>query len=676
MAQRGPVCTQSCKRTQLAATSGHRRSGPLRGARAPLALAIAAFAALLIAPAGASAQSNYTLPPTLATNQWYWEISPSANGLAGLPAVTGTYPAPGSANIWDTDMFADSNANGGVPTGPSPVVQALHAAGKYSICYIEAGAQQAEPDSSNFAVADYQNGSSPTTTEEVGWPGEYWYDTRGFANYVAGDNSTLTGAAANIAAGMAKRIEDCAIEGQDALEPDDLDGYTNPSQTGAAGGGWGLTQTDAAGYERWLAYTAHSDGLAVFQKNDTANASVDEPIFDGMIIEECNYYQDPCAGSGGDATAYLAAGKPVLNAEYTQDGETTAKFCSANIAARLTGALFDVNLDGSTYQPCAPATTRQSSPPVGPANTVAPAIAGTPAEGDTLTAGTGTWSGTVSLTYTYAWSDGRTGSMDTLSAADVGKSISVTVTAKNSAGGASATSSSVGPVTAPVTVPVPAAPVNTGLPVVSGTPQQGDTLTASAGTWTGSAPITYSYLWSDGTTQSADVLSAAGVGKVISVTVTATNSAASVSVTSASVGPVTSSPLLLGSVPFNTQLPALRGTARQGKSLKVSAGSWSNGPTSYSYQWQLCKSGVCSHISGATKSSYKLGSADVSDTLDAVVTAKNAYGSTTATSTRSAVVATRRSSALARFTAKRVASKHRTLKHRQHRRSLRHRLHR
>ena len=90
-------------------------------------------------------------------------------------------------------MFADSNTDGGVPTGPSPVVQALHTAGKYSICYIEAGAQQAEPDSSNFAPADYTNGSSPQTTEMQGWPGEYWYDIRGFADYVAGDPSTLTG---------------------------------------------------------------------------------------------------------------------------------------------------------------------------------------------------------------------------------------------------------------------------------------------------------------------------------------------------------------------------------------------------------------------------------------------------------------------------------------------------
>jgi len=314
-----------------------------------LAIAIAVLG--VFAPAAVAA--TYKLPPT-GQDQWYWEIGPPSNGLAGLPSVTGAYPSPGSANIWDTDMFADSNTDGGVPTGPSPVVQALHAAGKYSICYIEAGAQQPEPDSSNFAPADYTTGSNAQTTEMQGWAGEYWYDIRGFANYVAGDPSTLTGAAVNIAAGLAARIHDCAVEGQDAIEPDDLDGYTNPSDTGAPGGGWGLTQADSAGFERWLAYTAHSDGLAIFQKNDPANASVDAPDFDGMIIEECNFYNAPCAGSGGDATSYLAAGKPVLNAEYTQDGETTAKFCPGDGAAGIIGALFDVGLDAKTYQPCAP----------------------------------------------------------------------------------------------------------------------------------------------------------------------------------------------------------------------------------------------------------------------------------------------------------------------------------
>ncbi len=175
-----------------------------------------------------------------------------------------------------------------MPTGPSAVVTALHAAGKYSICYVEAGAYQTGfPDDADFAAADYGNGASQYAMR--GWSGEWWFDISGFANYVAGDPSSLTGAAVNIAAGLDERIGWCALEGQDALEPDDLDGYTNKGGTGVAGGGWHLTQADSAGFERWLADDAHAHGLAIFQKNDPANAAVDASLFDGMIIEECNY---------------------------------------------------------------------------------------------------------------------------------------------------------------------------------------------------------------------------------------------------------------------------------------------------------------------------------------------------------------------------------------------------
>jgi hypothetical protein len=166
---------------------------------------------------------------------------------------------------------------------------------------------------------------------------------------VAGKPATLNSVAVNIAAGLNDRFKWCALEGQNAVEPDDIDGYTNASATGAKGAGWGLTQADSAGFERWLAYQAHADGLAVLQKNDPANAKVDEPLFDGALSEECNYYEDPCAGQGGDWGPYLASGKPVFNAEYTQDGETTAKFCSADDHWGIWGALFSVDLDGPKF---------------------------------------------------------------------------------------------------------------------------------------------------------------------------------------------------------------------------------------------------------------------------------------------------------------------------------------
>jgi Glycoside-hydrolase family GH114 len=304
----------------------------------------------------AVAAASWRPPPAAGHAQWYWEIDPPRPGLAGLPPVRADYPAPGSANVWDTDLFADSNRPGGaVPTGPSPVVSALRAAGKYSICYVEAGAWQSSfPDRGDFSPADY--GHRAQRYQLTGFGGEWWFDLRGFSEYVPGRPGTLRGAAPDIARGLARRIHECALEGQDALEPDDLDGYTNRGGTGVAGGGWHLTRADSLGFERWLAHTAHADGLAIFQKNDDADSVIDAHTFDGMINEECNHYRDPCAGPGGDGTPYLRRGKPVLNAEYTADGETTTKFCAADRRAQIAGALFNVALDGRVYGPCAPAS--------------------------------------------------------------------------------------------------------------------------------------------------------------------------------------------------------------------------------------------------------------------------------------------------------------------------------
>jgi len=289
-------------------------------------------------------------------DSWYWEIDPPEAGLAGLPATDAAYPEPGSARIWDTDLFNDSNTSSGdhlgIPTGLSRVVEAIHHAGHYSVCYIEAGAFQAGlPDDSDFARSDY--GDRARRYEMRGYPNEWWFNIAGFKNYVAGEPMTLAGRAANIAAALEDRFNWCVLEGQDAVEADDVDGYTNKSVTGADGGGWGLTRADSAGFERWLAYQAHAAGLAVLQKNDPANAKVDEPLFDGALSEECNYYKDPCAGSAGDWDAYLAAGKPVFDAEYAQDGETTSRFCSLDDHWRIWGARFSVNLNGpKSYRVC------------------------------------------------------------------------------------------------------------------------------------------------------------------------------------------------------------------------------------------------------------------------------------------------------------------------------------
>ena len=61
---------------------------------------------------------------------------------------------------------------------------------------------------------------------------------------------------------------------------------------------------------------------------------------------------------------------------------------------------------------------------------------------------------------------------------------------------------------------------------------------------------------------------------------------------------------------------------------------WENAPTSLTYQWEDCASGVtdCVPIAGATDSTYTLASSDVGSLIGLQETATNAGGSTTATS--------------------------------------------
>jgi hypothetical protein len=92
--------------------------------------------------------------------------------------------------------------------------------------------------------------------------------------------------------------------------------------------------------------------------------------------------------------------------------------------------------------------------------------------------------------------------------------------------------------------------------------------------------------------------------------------------------------------PVNTAAPAIGGTATEGQALSVSNGSWANSPTSFAYQWQDCNAlgEGCANVSGATGSTYTLGSGDVGHTMRVTVTATNSGGVGTATSEHSAVV--------------------------------------
>jgi hypothetical protein len=93
-------------------------------------------------------------------------------------------------------------------------------------------------------------------------------------------------------------------------------------------------------------------------------------------------------------------------------------------------------------------------------------------------------------------------------------------------------------------------------------------------------------------------------------------------------------------VPRNTSAPTISGTAREGNTLTAHNGGWANAPTSFAYQWQRCGADGtgCADISGATKQSYTLASADVDHTVRVQVTASNADGQATAASATSALI--------------------------------------
>jgi hypothetical protein len=196
-----------------------------------------------------------------------------------------------------------------------------------------------------------------------------------------------------------------------------------------------------------------------------------------------------------------------------------------------------------------------------------------------------------------------------------------------------------------------AAPTNTGQPTISGRAEQGVRLTASTGTWTGTQPISFAYQWVrcgvdggqpdggncalvSGATDRRYRLVSADVGFRMRVRVTATNADGSRTAASNATNVVTGGPA-------NTSTPVVRGSTVVGSLLTADPGSWSGSqPITFSYRWLRCNSqgGDCVAIGGATRSTYRLITADAGHKVRFNVTARNSAGSTTVISGESAIV--------------------------------------
>ena len=268
-----------------------------------------------------------------------------------------------------------------------------------------------------------------------------------------------------------------------------------------------------------------------------------------------------------------------------------------------------------------------------PKDTTRPTISGVPEVGRTLTAAPGSWSGTTPIRFGYQWRRCTGATCNPIAGAstrtyrpasgDVGDKLVVRLTASNSAGAASADSAQTVSVAA-TSPPSSTPPVNTVAPAISGTAQVGQALTASVGTWTGTAPIGFAYQWRRcagatctsvaGAVAGTYVPTASDIGDTLVVRVTASNTVGSAfadSSPSATVpggggggggGGSTSPP---PTPPVNTAAPAISGTDQVGQTLSASTGTWSGtGPLNYSYQWQRCGATYPSVVAADTPASY------------------------------------------------------------------------
>jgi hypothetical protein len=258
----------------------------LHGRRGVLLAVIAAAVALAL-PAGAGA---WWQPPPRPS--FYWQLQ-------------GTLRTSVPAAVYDVDGFETTAAE----------VASLHAAGKRVVCYVDVGtAENFRPDYSSFPKS--------VLGRSNGWPGERWLDIR---------RSEV------VEPIMAARFRMCAEKGFDAVEPDNIEAFSNNS-------GFPITAADQLSFNLWVAEAVHGLGMAVLQKNDGEQAEAMEPSFEGVLTEQCNQYSE-C----GLFAPYLLAGKPVINAEYRLKKQ---RFCAADEAAGIVGARFNLKLNGKRFEPC------------------------------------------------------------------------------------------------------------------------------------------------------------------------------------------------------------------------------------------------------------------------------------------------------------------------------------
>jgi glycosyl hydrolase family 114 len=209
-------------------------------------------------------------------------------------------------------------------------VAAIHAAGAIAVCYVDVGTlEQGRPDYADFP-------SSVVGPAVQGWPGENWLLV------TAANQSTL------LPLMKARFVDWCQAKGFDAIEPDNLDAWTNISN---------VTETDNVAYDLAIGQLAQSLPLSIGLKNvmtdlDPSQYASFLAVFDWALNEQCYEYGECAAYTA--AGSFLPAGKAVFDVEYN-----VAPTCTQADSAHMNAQETDLDLVGATdqgyqYTPCVP----------------------------------------------------------------------------------------------------------------------------------------------------------------------------------------------------------------------------------------------------------------------------------------------------------------------------------
>lgn len=269
-------------------------------------------------------------------------------------------------------------------------------------------------------------------------------------------------------------------------------------------------------------------------------------------------------------------------------------------------------------------------------NTVAPIMRGNLVVGQVLEVTDGTWTSPYAITFSYQWlsaGSAITGAVSptyTLLDAQIGRVITVTVTASTTQGSLSVTTASRGTVLAVS---------NTVLPTITGSLQVGGTLTVSTGTWLNATSNTFQWqsssdasVWSaiTGATGASRILSNSEAGQYIRAQVFGnytSGSAVAYQTTVTTSATVVVPANTAASIPTNSVLPVVTGAWIQGTTLSASTGTWSSTGT-FTYQWQSLASGGTTwvNIASAGSSTFLLANAQTNNYVRVQVTNTNSAG--------------------------------------------------